>query len=1031
MYDAVAVPARGGPSACPRRRSSALGLGELLAALAARAPRRARDALLDRARAARAATWPTSPGPLFELLPAGPARQLGPAGVPGRAVPPRAAAPTASTRLRARAATWSRSTSTAARRWPSASRAATATCRSRKAVQASTALPGLYRPVRIGGRDYVDGGVKKTAHINLAIQHGADLVICVNPIVPIRNDTLRRAARAATSAARASPTCSTRCCASCCTAACSTAWSATRREHPEVDILLLEPTRDDLRMFSYNIMRYSARQIVAEHGYRSVVQAFRARERRLRAAAAPPRHRACAARARCPPLPRSVPTARRVARALVRLAGHALLGARAQGGLSSASMTSAAAVSVPPAAPAPRPRPAASCGRSVDRARPGAPRAGRRAVYWRWSRARAAAGGRRGAPARPDRARHRAARRPGRAPHPGRVAPRPHARAGLRHRAGPPLADGPPAPARAGRAGGGLRRRRRCAVDREIRTLGLGDAARRALPRCRPTCATALEAYAAGVNAYIETHGDALPLEFRLLRYAPRPLGGRGQPRRRASCSPSTSPQGWEERGLRAPPRTTGCPRTCRRCSSPRCSPTTASWSADDAPAPSGERERPRRDRRAAATTGWSPARTPRPACPLLANDPAPGPRRALDLDRRPPHRARHGRGGRGPARHARASPSAATAASPGAARTSHDDSADLYVEELRSRATPTAIAPRRGWERVHGPPRARSACATGALSSSWRTVDHAVRSPATDRWWRSAARQYALRWTALEDDAAELTAFARLQRARQLGRVPRRGARSSPGPSQNFVYADVDGHIALVLRRPPAHPPRRRRRAALRRAPSADGDWLGFVPFDELPAPRRPALRPHRHREQPPRRHRLPVQGDARRHRALARGRALRAPWRRARAGRPTTSRACRASGSPSRIATWRGRLLRGGGAPPRRRGLGRRGARAGGLGRPHGGRTAAPPRWPRSPSARSATRVILPAPRGACPWAVRSRAGRPPSTRLILERPAAWVPAADADWDGVLLAGLARRGSGDHGEARPRPLALDAGAR
>src|SRR5262249_3755692 len=47
------------------------------------------------------------------------------------------------------------------------------------AVQASAALPGLYRPVRIGGRDYVDGGVKKTAHISLAIEHGADLVICI------------------------------------------------------------------------------------------------------------------------------------------------------------------------------------------------------------------------------------------------------------------------------------------------------------------------------------------------------------------------------------------------------------------------------------------------------------------------------------------------------------------------------------------------------------------------------------------------------------------------------------------------------------------------------------------------------------------------------------------------------------------------------------------------------------------------------------------------------------------------------------
>ena len=34
-----------------------------------------------------------------------------------------------------------------------------------------------------------------------------------------------------------------------------------------MDILLIEPTRDDLRMFSYNIMRLSARQVVAAHGY--------------------------------------------------------------------------------------------------------------------------------------------------------------------------------------------------------------------------------------------------------------------------------------------------------------------------------------------------------------------------------------------------------------------------------------------------------------------------------------------------------------------------------------------------------------------------------------------------------------------------------------------------------------------------------------------------------------------------------------------------------------------------------------------
>ena len=152
-----------------------------------------------------------------------------------------------------------------------------------KAVQASSALPGLYRPVRIGGRDYVDGGVTKTAHINLAIQSGADLVICINPIVPYLNDTANGPLRGHISNRGVS-------------------WVLDQvfrialhgrmqrgldgyaREHPDVDILLIEPTRDDVRMFGYNIMRFSARRVVAEHGYHTAVAYFRryaARYRKL------------------------------------------------------------------------------------------------------------------------------------------------------------------------------------------------------------------------------------------------------------------------------------------------------------------------------------------------------------------------------------------------------------------------------------------------------------------------------------------------------------------------------------------------------------------------------------------------------------------------------------------------------------------------------------------------------------------------------------------------------------------------------
>ena len=56
-----------------------------------------------------------------------------------------------------------------------------------QAVQASSALPFFYKPARLAGIDYVDGGVRHTANIDIAIEKGADLVICYNPFRPFMN----------------------------------------------------------------------------------------------------------------------------------------------------------------------------------------------------------------------------------------------------------------------------------------------------------------------------------------------------------------------------------------------------------------------------------------------------------------------------------------------------------------------------------------------------------------------------------------------------------------------------------------------------------------------------------------------------------------------------------------------------------------------------------------------------------------------------------------------------------------------------
>ncbi|MFZ5916551.1 MAG: penicillin acylase family protein [Chloroflexota bacterium] len=59
--------------------------------------------------------------------------------------------------------------------------------------------------------------------------------------------------------------------------------------------------------------------------------------------------------------------------------------------------------------------------------------------------------------------------------------------------------------------------------DRFFRTIGLSHAAAREWQSLDQSCRDALQAYAAGVNAFIESHRSRLPVEFRLLDHQPEP----------------------------------------------------------------------------------------------------------------------------------------------------------------------------------------------------------------------------------------------------------------------------------------------------------------------------------------------------------------------------------------------------------------------------------------------------------------------------------------------------------------------------
>ncbi|MCA9969994.1 MAG: patatin-like phospholipase family protein, partial [Anaerolineales bacterium] len=143
-----------------------------------------------------------------------------------------------------------------------------------QAIAASSAIPVVYKPVRIGDREYVDGGIRGNASLDLAIERGAELVICINPLVPYDNS--RRDAipflghRGGYLSDKGVQGIANQVLHIMMYAGLKYHIKQVRRSHPDVDIILIEPRLDDYQMHFYNIMRYSAQMTIARHGFESV-----------------------------------------------------------------------------------------------------------------------------------------------------------------------------------------------------------------------------------------------------------------------------------------------------------------------------------------------------------------------------------------------------------------------------------------------------------------------------------------------------------------------------------------------------------------------------------------------------------------------------------------------------------------------------------------------------------------------------------------------------------------------------------------
>jgi len=389
--------------------------------------------------------------------------------------------------------------------------------------------------------------------------------------------------------------------------------------------------------------------------------------------------------------------------------------------------------------------------------------------------------------------------------------------------------------------------------DREFRPLGFRLAAEREVATLDPEARGMLEAYARGVNRYIEEHRSSLPWEFVYMRYVPRPWKPADSllivaymyrtltwtwpaewkrakaleivdPELARDLYSSESPHdhyvvGAAARGSQHVGASSSSPD--RQGAAPETRPTSAGWAAEEFLEQFDEEVRA-----GTGSNNWVVDGTHiASGKPLLAND--------THLELRVPciwyivHLTGPGLNVKG----------FALPGTPGVIIGHNDriawgftnngaDVQDLYIETFN-------------------PNNPREYLANGKyMPAEVRTERIKVKGEPDELFdvfvtrhgpvvFREGGRAYALRWTALEPGGL-WAPYSLLGRARNWEEF-RAVLRSVPGPAQNAVYADVDGNIGFIVA---ARIPIRKKGNGSVPVPgdTDDYEWTGYIPFDELP---------------------------------------------------------------------------------------------------------------------------------------------------------------------------------------------------
>jgi predicted acylesterase/phospholipase RssA len=149
------------------------------------------------------------------------------------------------------------------------------------AIQASSALPGLYPPVDIRGRHFVDGALRRTMHASVVLDHGIDLMLGINPLVPFNASRPAHGRVAAKLSRGGLPVVLSQTFRTLLQSRMQVGLGKYAQQYPATDQLVFEPNEDDGEMFHTNIFSYSSRSHLCAHAFRSTLADLRSRREAL------------------------------------------------------------------------------------------------------------------------------------------------------------------------------------------------------------------------------------------------------------------------------------------------------------------------------------------------------------------------------------------------------------------------------------------------------------------------------------------------------------------------------------------------------------------------------------------------------------------------------------------------------------------------------------------------------------------------------------------------------------------------------